>query len=39
MLDRRIAHAEHAIDGLRKKFGDAAVIKGMAYEGPEKPRG
>jgi DNA polymerase-4 len=38
MLDRRIAHAERAIDNLRKKFGDAAVIKGIAYEGPEKPR-
>jgi DNA polymerase-4 len=38
MLDRRTAHAERAIDGLRKKFGDAAVIKGIAYEGPEKPR-
>ena len=38
MLDRRTAHAERAIDDLRKKFGDAAVIKGIAYEGPEKPR-
>jgi DNA polymerase-4 len=33
MLDRRAAHAERAIDGLRKKF---AVIRGIAYEGPEK---
>ena len=38
MLDRRSADAERAIDDLRKKFGDAAVIKGIAYEGPEKPR-
>ena len=37
MLDRRSADAERAIDGLRKKFGQAAVIRGIAYEGPEKP--
>src|ERR1700759_3275693 len=36
MLDRRAAHAERAIDGLRKKFGNAAVIRGIAYDGPEK---
>jgi len=36
MLDRRSADAERAIDDLRKKFGDAAVIRGIAYEGPEK---
>jgi DNA polymerase IV len=36
MLDRRSAHAERAIDDLRKKFGSAAVIRGIAYEGPEK---
>jgi DNA polymerase-4 len=36
MLDRRAAHAERAIDGLRKKFGAGAVIRGIAYEGPEK---
>jgi DNA polymerase IV len=36
MLDRRSADAERAIDGLRKKFGEAAVIRGIAYEGPEK---
>jgi DNA polymerase-4 len=34
MLDRRSAHAERAIDDLRKKFGDAAVIRGIAYDGP-----
>jgi DNA polymerase IV len=38
MLDRRSAHAERAMDDLRKKFGSAAVIKGIAYDGPEKPR-
>jgi DNA polymerase IV len=36
MLDRRSAHAERAIDNLRKKFGEAAVIRGIAYDGPEK---
>jgi DNA polymerase-4 len=36
MLDRRSADAERAIDGLRKKFGNAAVIRGIAYERPEK---
>jgi DNA polymerase-4 len=38
MLDRRSAHAERAMDDLRKKFGDAAVIRGIAYDGPEKAR-
>src|SRR6201994_2817736 len=37
MLDRRAAYAERAMDGLRKKFGSAAVIRGIAYDGPEKP--
>lgn len=36
MIDRRSADAERAMDGLRKKFGDAAVIRGIAYEGPVK---
>ena len=36
MLDRRSAHAERAMDDLRKKFGNAAVIRGIAYRGPEK---
>lgn len=36
MLDRRSAHAERAMDNLRKKFGNAAVIRGIAYEGPDK---
>ncbi|MEH2469530.1 DNA polymerase-4 [Nitrobacteraceae bacterium AZCC 2161] len=38
MIDRRSAHAERAMDDLRKKFGNAAVIRGIAYDGPEKPR-
>jgi DNA polymerase IV len=36
MLDRRAAHAERAIDDLRKKFGQTAVIRGIAYDGPDK---
>jgi DNA polymerase-4 len=36
MLDRRAAHAERAIDDLRKKFGAGAVIRGIAYDGPDK---
>src|SRR5881227_1766165 len=36
MLDRRSAHAERAMEDLRKKFGNAAVIRGIAYKGPEK---
>lgn len=36
MLERRAADAERAIDDLRKKFGEAAVIRGIAYGGPEK---
>ncbi|MBI5264856.1 MAG: DNA polymerase IV [Bradyrhizobium sp.] len=36
LLDRRSANAERAMDSLRKKFGDAAVIRGIAYDGPEK---
>jgi DNA polymerase-4 len=38
MLDRRSAHAERAMDDLRKKFGSTAVIRGIAYDGPEKPQ-
>jgi DNA polymerase-4 len=38
MLDRRSTHAERAMDDLRKKYGSAAIIKGIAYEGPEKSR-
>jgi DNA polymerase-4 len=38
MLDRRSADAERAMDDLRKKFGAAAVIRGIAYDGPEKTR-
>ncbi len=37
LIDRRSAHAERAMDDLRKKFGSAAVIRGIAYSGPAKP--
>jgi DNA polymerase-4 len=32
----RSAHAERAMDDVRKKFGNAAVIRGIAYDGPAK---
>jgi DNA polymerase-4 len=32
LLDRRTAEAEEAMDRLREKFGDAAVIKGLALD-------
>jgi DNA polymerase IV len=37
MLERRSADAERAIDNLRRKFGSSAVIRGIAYEGPDRP--
>jgi DNA polymerase IV len=35
LLDRRTAEAEQAIDRLRQRFGDEAVIKGLALDGYE----
>jgi DNA polymerase-4 len=35
LLDRRSAEAEEAIDRLRQRFGDEAVIKGLALDGGE----
>jgi DNA polymerase-4 len=32
LIDRRAAEAEQAMDRLRKKFGDAAVVKGLAFD-------
>jgi DNA polymerase-4 len=32
LLDHRSAEAEHAIDRLRERFGDDAVIKGLAFD-------
>lgn len=36
LLDRRSAHAERAMDDVRKKFGKDAVMRGIAYDGPPK---
>jgi DNA polymerase IV len=35
LIDRRAAEAEHAIDRLREKFGDDAVVKGLALDDEE----
>jgi DNA polymerase-4 len=35
LLDRRTEQAERAIDRLRAKFGDEAIVKGLALEGEE----
>ena len=32
LVDHRDAEAEHAIDKLRKRFGHAAVVKGLSFE-------
>ena len=32
LLDHRVAEAEHAIDRLRERFGDDAVIRGLALD-------
>jgi DNA polymerase-4 len=32
LLDRRAAEAEHAIDRLRERYGEAAVVKGLAFD-------
>jgi DNA polymerase-4 len=34
--DSRAAEAEHAVDRVRARFGDDAVVRGLAFEGPEK---
>lgn len=36
LLNQRIAHAERAMDDLRKKFGQGAVMKGLAFPKPDK---
>src|SRR5580692_8306950 len=35
LVDGRAAIAEHAVDRVRARFGDDAVIRGLAFEGPE----
>ncbi len=34
-VDARAALAEHAVDRVRARFGDDAVVRGLAFEGPE----
>ena len=36
LIDRRSARAEQAMDRLRERFGEEAVVKGLALEGDEK---
>jgi DNA polymerase-4 len=36
LVDGRSALAEHAVDNVRARFGDGAVVRGLAFEGPEK---
>ena len=36
LLDRRSAHAERAMDDVRKKFGKDSVMRGIVYDGPAK---
>jgi DNA polymerase-4 len=35
LIDGRSALAEHAVDSVRARFGDDAVIRGLAFDGPE----
>jgi DNA polymerase-4 len=35
-VDRRAADAEHALDRVRARFGEDAVVKGLAFDGQEK---
>jgi DNA polymerase IV len=35
-VDSRAAEAEHAVDRVRARFGDDAVVRGLAFDGPEK---
>jgi DNA polymerase IV len=35
LVDGRAAIAEHAVDRVRARFGDDAVIRGLAFERPE----
>jgi DNA polymerase-4 len=35
LVDGRAADAEHAVDRVRARFGDDAVVRGLAFERPE----
>jgi DNA polymerase-4 len=34
-VDDRAVEAEHAVDRVRARFGDDALVRGLAFEGPE----
>ena len=34
-VDDRAVEAEHAVDRVRARFGEDAVVRGLAFEGPE----
>jgi DNA polymerase IV len=36
LVDGRAAVAEHAVDDLRARFGDAVLVRGLGFEPPEK---
>jgi DNA polymerase IV len=36
LVDGRAAQAEHAVDRVRARFGDDAVVRGLAFERPDK---
>jgi DNA polymerase-4 len=38
LLDRRAAEAEFAVDRLREKFGDEAIVKGLSLDDEEDDR-
>jgi DNA polymerase IV len=35
LVDGRAADAEHAVDRVRARFGEDAVVRGLAFEGPK----
>jgi DNA polymerase IV len=37
LVDGRAAQAEHAVDSVRARFGEDAVVRGLAFERPQKP--
>jgi DNA polymerase-4 len=37
LVDGRAAEAEHAVDRVRARFGEDAVVRGLAFERPEEP--
>jgi DNA polymerase-4 len=36
LVDGRAAQAEHAVDKVRARFGDEAVVRGLAFKEPDK---